>query len=270
MRYHPYHATVPPPLAPPPRTASPLVSRLVSWSGVLPLTAFLLVHAATNARVLWGDAALARTATALGHVPGIALVVWILVGVPLAFHAGAGLWLVATRRALATPSPYPPAVRTALRWTGVGTAAFLALHVPELSSSARDDGGQAATILAAALSATSSGVPWRGLVYLAGVACVSFHASAGLWGAFATSERGRSSDRARRWAAWGAGGVGAGLCVVLGSIVVFYATGTRAFGTPERAISTEPCPTPPASSARSSEARGRTRDTPETAPARSN
>src|SRR5882762_2769197 len=122
-----------PPALDSPAPATPrLVSRLFSLSGVFPLGAFLLLHLLVNARALRGDVAFARMVGLLHRVPALALLEWAIVLAPLLFHATIGLWLVVTRRSLAATSPYPPALRIAVRASGVLAIAFLAMHLPEL------------------------------------------------------------------------------------------------------------------------------------------
>jgi len=228
--------------------------RLFSLSGLLPLGAFLVVHLATNARTLRGDAAFARAVGTVQHIPALPLLEWAAVFAPLLLHATVGLWLVVTRTPLAATSPYPPALRVAVRATGVLTIAFLAMHLPELrfrTPGSRLDGGAIATLLAADLSATSRGVPLRGLAYLAGTACVTFHFAASLWGFFATTGRGRASAALRRWAGLGAAVAGTATWIVFANIVVFEATGARMFGgAPEEQAPREPCPAPKAGEGR--------------------
>jgi succinate dehydrogenase/fumarate reductase cytochrome b subunit (b558 family) len=205
--------------------------RLLSLSGVIPLGAFLVAHVAINARALRGDAAFASAVGALHRIPALALVEWLFVFVPLGVHAAVGLWLVVTRRPLAEPSPYPDALRIAMRATGVAAIAFLGLHLPEVrfrTPGARLGGDELATALVADLSSTWHGVPWRGAAYLVGAACVTFHFAVGLWAFFVTTRAGRR-PRARKWGAWGAGAIGAATWVMLANIVVFRATGTRLF-----------------------------------------
>jgi succinate dehydrogenase / fumarate reductase, cytochrome b subunit len=215
-------------------TRAPRVYRLFSLSGVLPLGAFLVVHLAINAAALRGDATFARAVHVVRRLPALWLFESALVFAPLVFHAGVGLWMVVTRTPLAESSPYPRALRVAVRATGVVAVAFVAMHLPELrwrAPGARLGAGELETLLAADLSTVWFGVPWRGAAYLVGTACVTFHFAAGAWGWLVTTALGDRS-RARRWAGWGAGAVGALLWVTLANVVVFHATGSRLFGEP--------------------------------------
>jgi succinate dehydrogenase cytochrome b subunit len=237
------------PLSPP---RSLLARQLFSLSGVVPLGAFLALHLALNASAVWSNDAFVRLVGAIDRTPLLLLLETIFIFAPLAWHAAFGLWLVAARRPLVPASPYPARLHSAVRVTGVLAAAFIAMHLPEFRfrmAGARLGGGELATLLAADLSSTSHGVPWRGVAYLAGTACVAFHFAAGLWGFFAASRLGRASVAGRRRVAWGATMLGAAVWIAFANIIVFHATGAALIGGP---MSEEPsgahglCPAPAA------------------------
>jgi len=221
--------------------------RLLSLSGIA-LAPIFLLHLAINARAHRGGAAFSSTVDRLQGIPGIALFEWLLVFTPLVVHTSIGLWLVVTRRRLVEPSPYPERLRIAVRTAGIAAVAFIALHLSELrfrTLGVRPDGGELETLLAAGLSSTWRGMPLRGITYLAGTACVAFHFAAGSWGFFATT-RICKEPRARSWAAWAAGALGAAVWLLLANIVIFHATGSRLFGGPggdDDASARVPCPT---------------------------
>lgn len=215
-------------------TRAPRVHRLFSLCGVLPLGAFLVVHLAINAAALGGDAAFARAVHLAHRLPALWLFESLFIFAPLLVHGGIGLWMVVTRTPLAESSPYPDALRIALRATGVVAVAFVAMHLPELrwrAPGVRLGAGELETLLVADLSTVWHGVPWRGAAYLVGTGCVTFHFAAGMWGWLMTTRLGARS-RARRWVGWGAGAVGAAVWVLLANVVVFHATGSRLFGEP--------------------------------------
>jgi succinate dehydrogenase / fumarate reductase cytochrome b subunit len=213
----------------------------------VPLGAFLILHLSINLRALEGDVAFAHVVDALDRAPGLPLLEDIFVFGPLLLHGLVGLWLVTTRTPLRSASPYPPAVRIAMRVTGVFLAAFLAMHLSEFRfrmPGTRLDGTQLGTSLAADLSATWLGVPWRGAAYLVGTGCVTFHFAAGLWGVFLAESRGSEGAHRRKWAVWVAAAVGSAVWIAFASIVVFHATGARLFGEPavENGNPNDPCP----------------------------
>lgn len=215
------------------------LNRLFSLTGLVPLGAFLLIHVAINASVLWGATNFDHATAALHGIPALWLLEAALVFAPLTVHAGLGLWLVLARATLALPRPYPPAVRVAMRATGAVAAVFLAAHLLEFrfhDARLRLDGAELQTLLSADLSSTAHGLPWRGAAYLIGTACVSFHFVGGVWGAAASGRNGT-----RRWAAAALGALGALLWMTFVAVVVFHATGARPFPAVQ-ADATEPCP----------------------------
>lgn len=211
---------------------SKLARRLFSLSGVLPLGVFLVVHLATNVRAIRGGGEYARAIDLVHRIPGLPAVEALLLFAPLALHSLVGSWLAITRTPLSEPSPYGRTMSIAVRATGAAALAFIAMHLAELRFGARLDGATLATIVQADLSSTRWSVPWRALAYLVGTACVTFHFAAGLWGWFARTRRGESSARARRFAAWGAGAVGAAMWILFADVVVLHATGARLLGSP--------------------------------------
>jgi succinate dehydrogenase/fumarate reductase cytochrome b subunit len=231
---------------------SALLRRAFTLSGVFPLGAFLVVHVVNNLRALEGDAAFDRTVRAYARVPLLGVIEGLFVFAPLLFHAAFGLWLVVTRAPLRTPSPYPPALRVAVRVTGVLAVAFLAMHLPELrfrEPAVRPGGAALIEVLDAHLSSMSHGLPWRAILYLLGSACVCFHFAAGLWGFFAGTPRGQVARTRRRAGGW-AIAVGAALWLLFADVVVYHATGARLLGgAAHDEAPTVPCPTPSASAA---------------------
>jgi succinate dehydrogenase / fumarate reductase, cytochrome b subunit len=223
-----------------------VVQRAFSLTGIVPLGAFLVLHAAINARALHGDAAFVSTVHAVQRVPALSLLEVACVYVPLAVHGAIGAWLVATGRDLASPPPpYPRGVRIAVRATGVVLAAFLAMHLAELrfySPGVHLDGGELATRLDADLSSVVRGVPWRGLAYLIGSGCATFHFAAGLWAAFAATAPARGSVRRRRWAAWALTALGAAMWLTFANVIVFRATGGQLFGETQEEPPGSSCP----------------------------
>ena len=225
----------------------PIVRSAFSLSGVVPLGAFMLIHIAVVASALGGTRSLAAAQDGVGRMPGLGFLEVLFVYLPLLVHGSVGLWLAALRAPAASPSPYPPAIASAMRWTGVALLAFLVLHVVELrirgGRFARLDGGGAANALAADLSSTWHGIPWWGLAYLVGGACVAFHFAVGAWGFFASSTPGRSRPDARRTAAWAATLVAIAMWATFADVTALQATGRPLVGSTPQPTD-EPCPTP--------------------------
>ncbi len=200
---------------------------------MLPLGAFLLFHLGVDLRALSGGAAFAGTLDALHRSRGFAAAEVLVVGVPLLLHATLGLWLTWKGEPLARPSPYGPPLLAALRATGVVAAVFIVAHLFDVGfrvTSPRPAGAELASLLAAGMSSTRFGVPWRAAAYLAAAGCVAFHFVVGCWGMYARSAHGSAARGRRAAAAVVATVVGVALGVGFGDVVVFHATGMRLVG----------------------------------------
>jgi hypothetical protein len=209
-----------------------------------------LAHLAVNAFALRGAGRLAAVLGAVHRIPALGVIEGTFIVAPLALHGCLGGWLVATRRPLMAPRPYPESVRVAMRVAAVGVLAFLAMHLPEFrwrAGAERLGGHEVATLLARDLSWTWHGLPWRGLAYLVGAACATFHLGAASWGLFASSRPGQAGPRSRVRAAWAIGTVSFAIWLGFADVVVMHATGAPLFGGAPPGYeldSTGPCPAP--------------------------
>ena len=207
-----------------------VVRKLHSWSGVVPVGAFLVEHLWTNAYALDGPAAYARAVGRIQALPAVAVLEWLFIFLPLAFHSFYGVWLTLRGRPNALRYPYARNwLYVMQRATGVVAFLFLAWHLYELRVQTWLYGMRPAAFygtLAAHLSATvAGGVPLAALVYLVGVFASVFHFANGLWG-FCFSWGITQSRTSQRRAAWAFGVVGAALFVLGGMTVLHFATGS--------------------------------------------
>ena len=238
-----------------------LPEKLLTFTGVVPLSLFLVEHLVVNASALGGAS---RFDSVVG---GIARSAWLppieiaLVLVPLAYHALYGLHLLAGRK---PPVRDYPALGDRMfflqRVTSVVLLVFVAAHLFELRIHRAAHAMPAAAIharLAEHLSWTTWGVPFVAIGYLVGVAAACFHFANGLW-SFGVSYKGIEGERAKKRAAIVPFGVGALLFVIAATTIVTLAAGGGVLPEPETesapcgkpAASAPPAPrAPPASSA---------------------
>ncbi len=202
--------------------------RLHSLSGVLPLGVFFLEHLWTNAAALWGQRSFDRAVDRINALPGLVLIEVLGIFVPLAFHAGYGLWL--TRRSAPNVATYPFARNWGYvlqRVSGVALLAFLLLHLWEFRVQKWLYGMDTRSfypVLAGSLSSTRWGIPWRALVYLAGILATAAHFANGLFGFGCTwGLVGSRRAQARLFVLTTA--LGAASFVVGAAIVLHFATG---------------------------------------------
>ena len=210
----PEHAAPVPPASaaadaatPPPRS---LLARINTFCAVAPLGAFVALHTALNARMVYGRRAFNAAYGAVQDLPWLPVVEVALVALPLAFHAVYGL--AQTLRG-GGPSPRrDPSLRTWLtvlqRSTGVLALLFVAVHVWQYRAQRALRGAPWVELyqrLGVDLNA-----PVRYGVYAAGVSAVTFHLAYGVHLALGRSRLLRSPAAARR-SAWACGLVGVAL-----------------------------------------------------------
>jgi hypothetical protein len=183
--------------------ARPVVERCLTWSGLVPLPAFLLLHLASELRLAFAtdvSDVVRATPTLFAKLTSV-LLVWL----PLVVHVAAASVLLLTRRA---PRPLatdvPPTSRIVSRLSGALSLAFLAYHAQRypvavwLGHVAAEDAGFR---LIAELSSTTRGVPLVGGLYLLGLSATITHASLGVHrgllaeGLLATAAKRRASAR---------------------------------------------------------------------------
>jgi hypothetical protein len=156
----------------------PAVERWLTWSGLIPLPAFLVLHLARELVLAYATdvASVARPA------PGaLALVTsYLLVWLPLSVHALLGVFrLLSKDRTAAQPADVPSQTRTISRVTSVVALAFLLYHGRDYATlswlgegDARDGGFR----LIEELSTTRAGVPVAAGLYVVGLLATLVHA----------------------------------------------------------------------------------------------
>lgn len=184
--------------------ARPLVERCLTWSGLVPLPAFLLLHLCRElSQAFAGDVSdvLRRAPGAFEQLTSV-LLVWL----PLGLHVGAAALLVVRGRLpRGTTRDVPAMARAVSRVAAALALVFVVYHAETftwpvwLGRAAAADAGFR---LIDELSGTSSGVPLRGGLYLLGLLATVTHAALGvhrgllLEGVLTTHERRRRSARA--------------------------------------------------------------------------
>jgi succinate dehydrogenase / fumarate reductase, cytochrome b subunit len=187
----------------------PAVERWLSWSGLVPLPAFLLLHLS---RELWlafaSDVSqvLRPAPSLLGQVSS-----WLLVWLPLGVHVALGVYLAARgQRLSALRVDVPPLARLVSRVTSVIALLFVVYHAKSYAlpvwfgeASPQDSGFR----LLAELSSTRFGVPVLGGAYLLGLLATVTHTALAvhraLLGQGLLESAARRSGSARACAAFG-------------------------------------------------------------------
>jgi succinate dehydrogenase/fumarate reductase cytochrome b subunit len=184
----------------------PAVERWLSWSGLVPLPAFLLLHLTRELQLAFHDdvSDVLRPAPSMfGQVTS-----WLLVWLPLLVHGALGVFFLLGGRRLSPPSTgadVPALPRLVSRIGGALALLFVAYHTRSYSiavwlgeADARDAGFR----LLAELSSTRFGVPLLGGAYLLGLLATVTHAGLAVHrtllveGLLATAARRQASARA--------------------------------------------------------------------------
>jgi succinate dehydrogenase/fumarate reductase cytochrome b subunit len=181
------------------------VERWLTWTGLVPLPAFLLLHLARELAL----AAPSDVSEVVRQPPSAfglfssALLVWL----PLVLHSGLALWLLSSggRSSSLRQGDVPASARVASRVCAIIALLFLAYHARQypLAVLLREaDPSDAGFRLLGELSGTSYGVPVRAAAYLLGVAATVAHAGLGLHRALLSEGWLDAAGRRRRSARW--------------------------------------------------------------------
>ena|GEM_PF-5831514 len=199
----------------------PAVERWLSWSGLVPLPAFLFLHLARELQLAFRDDVsdvLRPEPTTLGQLTS-----WLLVWLPLLVHGALGVFLLLSGRQLSPLSAgadVPALPRLVSRVSGALALIFVAYHARAYSVSVwlgEADARDAGFRLLGELSSTRFGVPLLGGAYLLGLAATVTHAGLGVHRALVA--QGLLTTGARRQAS-------ARACAVFGALL--FAVGAAA------------------------------------------
>jgi succinate dehydrogenase/fumarate reductase cytochrome b subunit len=206
----------------------PAVERWLSWSGLVPLPAFLFLHLARELRLAFQD----DVSDLLRPAPSTfsQVTTWLLVWLPLLIHGTLGVFFLLSGRRIsppATDADVPALPRLVSRISGALALLFVAYHARSYSISVwldEADARDAGFRLLAELSSARYGAPLLGGAYLLGLLATVTHAGLAVHralvaeGLLTTSARRQASARA-------CAGMGVLLFVVGAAAVIRVATG---------------------------------------------
>ena len=197
-----------------------LLRRLHSLSGIVPIGAFLIEHLISNYDALKGPAAYAAQVKFLNSLPFVRVLEWVFIFLPLAYHAGYGMyiWL----RGKSNVVYYPWAgnwMYVVQRWTGGIALLYIGYHVWRQRFSGvnlPEHPGAAFHKVQVELSH-----PWVLAVYVIAMIAICWHFAYGIW-LFAAKWGITTGERARRNFGWVCAAFGVILCAIgLASIYAF-------------------------------------------------
>ncbi len=202
------------------------VRRLHRASGAIALATFVVVHVLVQASALGGQSRYDAIAGPLARMAVAPIVEALFVLAPLAIHVGCGLYLFRRGSNALDDERYPSRrLWVVQRASAAFALVFVVSHAWELRIQRLFLGlapdGLYST-MAANLSSTAVGVPWRALFYVLGIAAIAIHLANGLHAGAAKLE-----PPARRRVRIATVALGLGIFVVGSATVIGLATGTR-------------------------------------------
>ncbi len=191
--------------------------KLHSLTGIVPIGAFLIEHIISNFEVVHGPLAYAQQVKFLNGLPLVRVLEWAFIFIPLAFHAGYGVFIAFRGRA--SVNVYPWAGNWMYVWqriTGLIAFAYIIQHVWRQRfagvSLPEHPGLAYAKVQLELLN------PWMLAIYVIAMVATCFHFAYGIW-LFAAKWGITPGDNARKKFAYVCGAVGTALCAMgLGSI----------------------------------------------------
>ncbi len=196
-----------------------LLRKLHSLSGIVPIGAFLIEHIISNFEAVNGPLAYAQQVKFLNSLPLVRVLEWAFIFIPLAFHAGYGvfIWL----RGRSNVNVYPWAGNWGYlmqRITGLIALLYIVQHVWRQRFSGANLPEHPGMAFAKVQHELSN--PWMLAIYVVAMIATCWHFSYGVW-LFAAKWGITPGDKARKRFGYVCATAGTVLCVV--GLVSMYA-----------------------------------------------
>ncbi|GAC1366872.1 MAG: hypothetical protein NVSMB3_15530 [Acidobacteriaceae bacterium] len=210
--------------------------KLHSLSGIIPIGAFLVEHIVSNFETWNGPLAYAQQVKFLNGLPLVRVLEWVFIFLPLAFHAGYGLFI--TFRGRVNVNVYPWAsnwMYVSQRITGLIALAYIIQHVWRqrfAGVSLPENPGAAFHKVQVELSN-----PWMLAIYVIAMVATTLHFAYGIW-LFAAKWGITPGDRARKRFGYFCGAIGTALCVM--GLISIYAIVWKYPNAPENVMPAQP------------------------------
>ena len=186
--------------------------KLHSLSGIIPIGAFLVEHIVSNFETWNGPLAYAQQVKFLNALPLVRVLEWVFIFLPLAFHAGYGLFI--TFRGRVNVNVYPWAsnwMYISQRVTGIIALAYIIQHVWRQRFSGVSLPEHPGAAFAKVQHELSN--PWMLAIYVIAMVATTWHFSYGIW-LFAAKWGITPGERARKRFGYVCGAIGAALCLM--------------------------------------------------------
>jgi succinate dehydrogenase / fumarate reductase cytochrome b subunit len=211
--------------------------KLHSLSGIVPIGAFLIEHIVSNFEAINGPLAYAKQVLFLNSLPMVRILEWAFIFIPLAFHAGYGIFIWLRGRSNVNVYPWVGnRMYLAQRVTGVIALAYIIQHVwrQRLSGvSLPEHPGAAFAKVQHELHN-----PWMLAIYIIAMIATCWHFSAGVW-LFAAKWGITPGDRARKRFGYVCAVAGSALCI-MGLISIYAFVGPKYQNAPADVMPEQP------------------------------
>jgi Succinate dehydrogenase/fumarate reductase, cytochrome b subunit len=225
--------------------------KLHSLSGIVPIGAFLIEHIISNFEAINGPLAYAKQVLFLNSLPMVRILEWAFIFIPLAFHAGYGVFIWLRGRSNVNVYPWVGNKMYLMqRVTGVIALAYIIQHVWRQ----RFSGVSLPEHPGAAFAKVQHELhnPWMLAIYIIAMIATCWHFSAGVW-LFAAKWGITPGDRARKKFGYVCAVAGSALCI-MGLVSIYAFVGPKYQNAPadvmpeQPAGITMPAPTTPSHS----------------------
>jgi succinate dehydrogenase / fumarate reductase cytochrome b subunit len=194
--------------------------KLHSLSGIVPIGAFLIEHLISNFEALNGPLAYAQQVKFLNGLPLVRLLEWVFIFLPLAFHAGYGVFIAFRGRVNVNVYPWAGNWMYVMqRITGLIAFVYIIQHVWRQRFSGVSLPEHPGAAFAKVQHELAN--PWMLAIYVIAMIATTWHFAYGIW-LFAAKWGITPGNRARKRFGYVCGVVGIALCVLgLASIWAF-------------------------------------------------
>jgi succinate dehydrogenase / fumarate reductase cytochrome b subunit len=186
--------------------------KLHSLSGIVPIGAFLVEHILSNFEAIHGPLAYAQQVKFLNSLPLVRVLEWAFIFIPLAFHAGYGVYI--SFRGRSNVNVYPWAgnwMYIAQRVTGLIAFAYIIQHVWRQRFSGVSLPEHPGAAFAKVQHELAN--PWMLAIYVIAMIATTWHFAYGIW-LFAAKWGITPGDRARKRFGYVCAAIGIALCVM--------------------------------------------------------
>src|SRR5271156_3542161 len=188
-------------------------------SGIVPIGAFLIEHLISNFEALHGPLAYAQQVKFLNGLPLVRLLEWAFIFIPLAFHAGYGVFIAFRGRVNVNVYPWAGNWMYLMqRVTGLIAFAYIIQHVWRQRFSGVSLPEHPGAAFAKVQHELAN--PWMLAIYVIAMIATTWHFSYGIW-LFAAKWGITPGDKARKKFGWVCGLGGAALCLM--GLISIYA-----------------------------------------------